>query len=251
MSVGMLLLVGLSAAAPARANVDPSGRWFVEADSEGCQIEFDSSGAQLTVSGSCFRAGAIEGSGTFDAASGHFSISGSAEGLCQPFMVDATIGSDGTGFSGTFVCVNVLPIGGNVTGIRCGDGLPACAIDDALGAAIEGALRDYERLGLRGLARSGAVRFDFAAPSSGTLGVLLETVPSGFGRSVSVADGSTTVETPAQIVMELSLSRRGRRLLRRRKRLELRLAATFTAQGRRVTEIASTSVFREPLPVRQ
>ena len=143
-SVAMLLFFGLTAAAPARANVDASGRWFVEADSVRCQIELSSSGTQLVASGDCFHAGAVDGAGTFDAASGHFSVSGSAEGVCDSFMVDATVAPDGTTFAGTFLCLalQLFPVRGNVTGSRCGDGLPACAIDDALGAAIEGALRD-------------------------------------------------------------------------------------------------------------
>ena len=131
-SVAMLLFLGLTAAAPARANVDASGRWFVEADSVRCQIELSSSGTQLVASGACFHAGAVDGAGTFDAASGHFSVSGSAEGVCDSFMVDATVAPDGTSFAGTFVCVNVIPIGGFVTGSRCRNGLLACAVDDAL-----------------------------------------------------------------------------------------------------------------------
>ena len=247
-SVAMLLFFGLTAAAPARANVDASGRWFVEADSVRCQIELSSSGTQLVASGACFHAGAVDGAGTFDAASGHFSVSGSAEGVCDSFMVDATVAPDGTTFAGTFLCLalQLFPVRGNVTGSRCGDGLPACAIDDALHQAIEEALRDYERLGLRDIARAGAVRFDFAAPSSGVLEVRV----ANFGAPVSIADGTTTVETPAQVVTELRLTRRGRRLVRRRRRLALRLTVSFTAQGRTLTEVAFGTVSREPL-VRQ
>jgi len=162
-------------------------------------------------------------------------------------MIDATVASDGTTFAGTFVFLFLgVPVQLSVTGNRCGNGLLLCAIDDALREAIEQALRDYQRAGLRRIAHAGAVGFAFAAPSSGTLEVHISTVPTG--SVIVIAEGRSMVESPARVVAELGLSRRARRLLRRRRILEFRVGATFTAQGGAVTEADSAIIVRKGVP---
>ena len=237
-------MIWLSLSTPARADVDLSGRWFTQAGpdpcqaiilvcADRCQLEFSLSDTDLTLTGSCALAGAIGGSGTFDAASGHFSISGSAEQFCQTFKIDATVAPDGATFAGTVDCEDLGTL--RLTGSHCGKGL-LCATDDALREAIEQALAGYQSLGLRGLLRPGAVGFVFAAPSSGRLEVSLD----------PLARGRAEIEAPGQVVLQLCLTRRGRRLLRRRKQLSLALEATFTGPAGTVTEAGRVTVVRQP-----
>jgi len=233
----VLLFLGLiwpSPARPARADMELDGRWLVRAGFDECQLELRLTGAELAASGSCSVAGAIEGAGTFDAASGHFKISGSAEAFCHTFTADATVAPDGMSFAGTVDCEDF----GNVQlrGSHCPKGL-LCATDDALREAIERALADYQRLGLRGLLGPGAVVFGLEAPSSGVLDVELYRAPGGGFRSFELlAVGHAEVERPGHVVVQLRFTRRGRRLLRRRKQLVVALKATFAGPAGTVTQ---------------
>src|SRR5207302_5875851 len=123
-------------------------------------------------------------------------------------------------------------------GSHCGNGL-LCATDDALRESIELTLADYQQLGLRGLLRPEAVAFGLASPSSGALNVKLEKAPIGFGFFDLLAIGGAEIERPGQVVVQLRVTRRGRRLLRRRKRLVLALEATFAGPAGTVTEFRS------------
>jgi hypothetical protein len=235
-------MIWLSPARPARADVDVSGCWVVRAFIDQCFLQFSLSGAEVTATGSCSLSGAVVASDTFDAASGQLSISGSAEKVCETFKVDATVAPEGTSFVGTVDCEGPTPTL-ELTGSLNGDGL-LCATHDALREAIEQALADYRLLGLHGLLLPGAISFGFAAPSSGTLEVRLEKVPRAqfLFVPVLVARGRAEIESPGQVVVQLRLTRRGRQLLRRRKRLMLALQATFMGPSGTVAEPGSVTV---------
>ena len=72
-----------------------------------------------------------------------------------------------------------------------------------------------------------------------------EKAPIGFGFFDLLAIGGAEIERPGQVVVQLRVTRRGRRLLRRRKRLVLALEATFASPAGTVTEFRSVTVVRK------
>jgi hypothetical protein len=96
----------------------------------------------------------------------------------------------------------------------------------ALLAAEAKALR---RLGIRKLLRRGRTRVPFSADEAGTLAIRLSRSGTGAASRVTViATGRHTFAAPASAQVPLELTRKGARTLRRARRLEVSLRATFT-----------------------
>jgi hypothetical protein len=241
------LFVAMSGASPsryARADVDISGSWFAYAGFDTCRLEFTRNGTALTASGSCGLAGSISGSGLFDTTTGYFCINGTTEGdLCTTVAANATVAADGTSFTGTVICsggLGVMPL----TGSNCTAGL-LCATDDALREGIAQSVAEYQRIGLIGLLHAGAADFRFVAPSSGSLAVTLYKFTRGFYGPV-LAHGEVQIETAGEVVMQLELTRRGRRLLRQRRRLGLSVDAAFTGPDGALSDEGVATIVRQP-----
>jgi hypothetical protein len=122
-----------------------------------------------------------------------------------------------------------------------------CAIDPAsllparLNSLLSQGAKSLARLRIRGVLRRGGFTVTFNAPMAGTLAVRL-TTGAGAGRSArmsrqtTIANGRRVFSAPGKATFKVKLTKPGKKLLRRAKRLRATLGATFTPKtGNRAT----------------
>ena len=125
---------------------------------------------------------------------------------------------------------NPAPCGGQPPCSTCS---PAPSLRDTLAALVKG----HSKLKIRSLSR-GKVRITFTAPGAGTLAARLSK-----GRTV-LASGSHRYARAGKGTVTLKLSRKGKRALRRARKVTATLKLTFTPRGGRATSASGKVTLR-------
>ena len=109
--VATALAVGLLAltSRPAAAGTDLSGTWSASY-SLSCTANFTQSGSDLSAAMDCGKDLQLTLDGTFDPATGSFSLSGTLAGI-QPVTVEGAVSSDGASLRGTWSAPPIVPEG--------------------------------------------------------------------------------------------------------------------------------------------
>jgi cysteine-rich repeat protein len=132
----LFVLMSLAASAPATAQVDMTGPWFVRVfpiflPPLDCAIDMVQTGTALSISSAdCPFLVSMNLTGTIDPMTGDFTASGSSTACSMLNLTAGTASLDGTTFFVQFNCMGGgFPVLGGVYGYRCGNGV----IDSGVG----------------------------------------------------------------------------------------------------------------------
>jgi hypothetical protein len=137
--------------------------------------------------------------------------------------------------------IEVIVTATNGSGDASADAAPVGPVT-SLGPRIAIALRGLlapsgKHAKIKALVKSRGYAFTFDAPSVGKLQIVWYQVPKGARKArakvkpVVIASGSVNVSRPGPVKIELKLTRQGRKLLKRSKRIKLESIAAFKAAG--------------------
>jgi hypothetical protein len=109
-----------------------------------------------------------------------------------------------------------------------------------LRALLGSEAKALKKLKIKGLLRKGKVSVSFTAPAPGTLTLALTASGAAAKKKVTIASGRATFAAAGKKTIALKLSRKGRKVLKHKRKLKGTLSATFKPTGGKAVSARSS-----------